>query len=421
METVEGCRGKHSKNFLLREMMRLVEGKEGTFAEDSDTEQICLGLEALLHNDIWSGIEDVINSGSNIKFEVRKCFEAVRQAKEVTTAKGKSRLYLRHLLQHGLLATALKYLAYDQQIINFAEMLDEQGWQLDLENCCWLDCTLELPVRESHLLVPTADLGVYITMVSGKPIVTKVLRGSVAAEDGKVEIGDTITHINNQLVVNTENISRDGMDRIFDLLGKSKGKPITLTLTKAWNHKKLELFPPIVPVLKQLRINVEDLQRTYFLTRRGTRRRSDDDEDYNPLEEDDEDQGYNERMGYDCLYMGSVNIGARREMDQVEVGIQAVLSRSPTGLGHPAVLKLQELDVSLTRPVTKEVVMAISYPNIASCGRVVAIPKYFAFITSPLEQAAGNMCHVFYAPREATVKEILENIAEGFNRTSCTV
>ena len=30
-------------------------------------------------------------------------------------------------------------------------------------------------MMETHLLVPSADLGVYVTLASGKPIVTKVL------------------------------------------------------------------------------------------------------------------------------------------------------------------------------------------------------------------------------------------------------
>ena len=131
-------------------------------------------------------------------------------------------------------------------ILNCSEQADRLSWSIDLENSCWLDSSWEIGVMETHLLVPSADIGVYVTMAAGKPIVTrvsfpnqriwsfatlinanfllqiffdqfvkplyyisnhclKVLPGGVAAEDGKIETGDTITHINSKLVVQLSN------------------------------------------------------------------------------------------------------------------------------------------------------------------------------------------------------------------------
>jgi hypothetical protein len=52
--------------------------------------------------------------------------------------------------------------------------LDKVTWQLDLTNSCWLDSSWELPQLETHLLVPAADLGVYVSLAAGRPVVTQV-------------------------------------------------------------------------------------------------------------------------------------------------------------------------------------------------------------------------------------------------------
>ncbi|XP_023322635.1 uncharacterized protein LOC111697002 isoform X2 [Eurytemora carolleeae] len=402
---------------LIAQLGRILQERE-EMEEGRILERVCIGLEKLLAcpRDLWSSLEEVINDGRSVKYEIRKCFEYTRNKKEVFTNKGKGRLFMRYLLQQNLLLSTLEYLALPKPILDLAEQADRMRWKINLENSCWLDVSWETGMMETHLLVPSADLGVFVTLASGKPIVTKVLPGSVAAEDGKIEIGDTLTHINGELVINQMN-SGQGLNRIFNLLEESKGKPISITVTKAWNINSLELFSPVVPLLKQIRINVEDLQRSYFLTRRGIRRRSDDDE-YNPLEDFDE-QEYTDGPGYSCLYMGSVNLGTRGDVDQIEVGIQTVLNQTPTGVGHPAVLRLLELELVLSRPLTKDIVLKLSYPNISSCGRIIALPKYFAFIAQAKNEMC--MCHVFYTSREETVSEILDSIGEGFSRTSFTV
>ncbi len=54
--------------------------------------------------------------------------------------------------------------------------LDKITWQLDLTNSCWLDSSWELPQLETHLLVPAADLGVYVSLAAGRPVVTQVIQ-----------------------------------------------------------------------------------------------------------------------------------------------------------------------------------------------------------------------------------------------------
>ena len=52
--------------------------------------------------------------------------------------------------------------------------LDGVNWELELSNSCWLDRSWQLPQLETHLLVPAADLGVYVSLADGRPVVTQV-------------------------------------------------------------------------------------------------------------------------------------------------------------------------------------------------------------------------------------------------------
>ena len=345
------------------------------------------------------------------------------------------RLLLKHILDLGLLtkvigvittlgmypsSTLLGTPAGSQAILAMARSVDNHTWtDMDLRNLCWLDTTWKLPLEERHELVPTTDLGVYITLVEGKPVVTSVQVGSVAAEDDKVEVGDVITHINDESV-----LGMNSTDKICRLLNKGKGKPISIKVTKSFEPASQEIFPPLVPLLKRINIDVEELQRKYFFTKRGRNtKKANDDEDFNPLD-DDEDEMQSSRPGYCCLYLGSVNVGSCGDVDKIEFGMKKVMSSSPAGDGHPSILQLQDIELKLARLSSNELVFKFTYPQITSCGRLVTKPNYFAFITAPGPaccNTSGYMCHVFYAPSGDQVKEILSNISDGFQRTSFTV
>ena len=211
-------------------------------------------------------------------------------------------LLLKHILDLGILtkvigvittlgmyppSTLLGTPSGSQATLSLARSVDRHSWTgLDLTNWCWLDMTWTLPVEESHELVPASDLGVYITLVEGKPVVTSVQAGSVAAEDDKVEVGDVITHINDECVM-----GMNSTDKICRLLNKGKGKPITIKVTKSFDPASQEIFPPLVPLLKKINIDVEELQRKYFFTKRGKcvkKKADDDDDEFNPLDDDDD-------------------------------------------------------------------------------------------------------------------------------------
>ena len=187
-------------------------------------------------------------------------YETVARDREVRTDLGRGRLLFKHLLDCGLVSRVLARVVEEvrEEVITLAGLLDTTTWQeLSLQSTVWLDHTWDLPTQEVLEFVPSLDLGVHVILVQGWSVVTLVQPGSVAAEDDKVEVGDIVTHINQESVVGASNT-----DKLLGLINKAKGKPILLSLTKCFDLETSELSSPLLPLIKSAGIDVEELQRS---------------------------------------------------------------------------------------------------------------------------------------------------------------
>ena len=187
-------------------------------------------------------------------------YETVARDRDVRTDVGRGRLLFKHLLDCGLVSRVLAMAVEEvrEEVTRLAGLLDTNTWQeLSLQSSVWLDHTWDLPNQEVLEFVPSLDLGVHVILVQGWSVVTLVQPGSVAAEDDKVEVGDVVTHINQESVVGASNT-----DKLLGLISKAKGKPILLTVTKCFDVETRELSSPLLPLIKAAGIDVEDLQRS---------------------------------------------------------------------------------------------------------------------------------------------------------------
>ena len=187
-------------------------------------------------------------------------YETVARDRDVRTDVGRGRLLFKHLLDCGLVSRVLAMAVEEvrEEDSRLAGLLDTNTWQeLSLQSSVWLDHTWDLPNQEVLEFVPSLDLGVHVILVQGWSVVTLVQPGSVAAEDDKVEVGDVVTHINQESVVGASNT-----DKLLGLISKAKGKPILLTVTKCFDVETRELSSPLLPLIKAAGIDVEDLQRS---------------------------------------------------------------------------------------------------------------------------------------------------------------
>ena len=139
-----------------------------------------------------------------------------------------------------------------------------------------------------------------------------------------MEAGDVLTHLMATCLVGVEST-----DAICRLLTAAKGKPLTLGVTKAWDPTTRELFPALVPLLKKVGLDVEELQKRYFLTKRGKMRDNTIEDSFNPLEDEDADSlpGDWDGGGLHCLYLGSVAVGQSGHMDRLGLGMDKVPRR----------------------------------------------------------------------------------------------
>lgn len=411
--------------------------KEGIILEETNIIIIYSTLEQIFGQEFWRRAKRLtkgkILEGTSFRFKL----EMISKNSNVFTDRGKGRLLVKHLLDAHLLSKvvqAFRCLAIypPDTYLGCQELEDEISCvmegvdsaflgNLNLDRNNWLDISWHLPQEQVYEFVPASDLGVWVVLAQGRAVVTWVTEASVAAEDGKVEVGDVITHINRVSL-----IGEKSTDKMLSLISKGKRKPISMTVTKCFNVTTERLYPPIVPLLKSVGLNVDEIYRRNFLTKRGAKQKLSqtiDTEDYNPLEDSDEEENAKVRTGHSCLYIGSVDVGHSGDFDRIEFGINRVLSVLPETCGQVAYLQLSDMELSLVPHNSEEVVLRYAYPQIASCGRLVHKPCYFGFISLP---GAGSRvklceCHVFYAPSAATVADILTSISDGFNRTHFAV
>nr|CAD7441828.1 unnamed protein product [Timema bartmani] len=96
-------------------------------------------------------------------------------------------------------------------------------FRLNLNNSVFLDECWELPDCLALELVPSKALGICVTFVGGKALVAGIKRTSVAAEDGKVCVGDILEELNGNHVTTSSH------GKLGAIMRKGSGKPITAT------------------------------------------------------------------------------------------------------------------------------------------------------------------------------------------------
>ena len=325
-------------------------------------------FETILGQDWWISAKRLTlgNVMQGTGFRLR--YETVSRSCSVRTNLGRGRLLLKHLLDLQILSkvihaficlgmfpvtTFLGHKDYQQRLLQFSKKIDRVTWScLHLDDAEWLDLSWDQPTQVTHELVPSCDLGVSVTLLEGWPLVTHVQESSVAGEDGKVEVGDVILQINGVNVVGSKTV-----EKLLNLISKGKRLPMKIKVTKCFDHKSAELFPPLIPFLKSVKIDVEELQRRNYLTKRSVRNNSDDvDEEFNPLEDSD-DESSERRTGHSCLYLGSVNVGSSGDFDRIEFGITRVLNCIHDTRNHVSNLQIADMDVRLYNQETDQLIL----------------------------------------------------------------
>ncbi|XP_011700905.1 PREDICTED: uncharacterized protein LOC105457762 isoform X2 [Wasmannia auropunctata] len=283
------------------------------------------------------------------------------------------------------------------------------NFKLNLRNAAFLDDTWLMPRCVALELVPCKSLGISVCFTNDKALIVNVHEKSVAAEDNKVEIGDVLDEINENV------INGDSKGKLRKIMRKASGQPVMLHIIKHYTKKSRELYEPIVHLIKNS--GVESLMPLIQISR------------LDQVEEATKKSQISNKLGSKTLgsgfsvkYCGSVHVGAEGDVKQIEKAIWRLL-KSGEMKQVPVRFECLEIGIAVTREVDNQTICKQSYMEISSCGRTINIPDYFAFIAGETNcnVATKFEAFIFYHQNEIEVQQILQSLGQGFQRTHFAV
>ncbi|EGI66555.1 hypothetical protein G5I_04886, partial [Acromyrmex echinatior] len=425
---------------LLGWTRKLIEHAKEITDENEDLCHFCKCLENCLQKDLlpildsvgyfkipyaWHWLEYVAGKNYNGYNTFLLAVEQVKQNTKVHTPAGRLRLLIRICLVRRCLHMPVEILAripalatefYNLKSILGDDILREIllsvllqcskfNFKLNLRNATFLDDTWQMPKCVALELVPCKSLGISVCFTNEKALVVNVNEKSVAAEDNKVEVGDVLDEINENV------INGDSKGKLRKIMRKASGQPIMLHIIKHYIKKSRELYEPIVQLIKNSGIEsmkpliqidqVEETTKKSQISKLGSKTLS---------------------SGFSVKYCGSVHVGTEGDVKQIEKAIWRLL-KSGEEKQVPVRFECLEIGITVTREVDNQIICKQSYMEISSCGRTINIPDYFAFIAGETNcnMATKFDAYVFYHQNDVEVQQILQSLGQGFQRTHFAV
>ncbi|XP_036149343.1 uncharacterized protein LOC105831171 [Monomorium pharaonis] len=354
--------------------------------------------------------------------------EQVKQNAKVHTPAGRLRLLIRICLVRRCLHMPVEILTrvpalatefYNSKSILGDDILREIllsvllqcskfNFKLNLRNATFLDDTWQIPRCVALELVPCKSLGISVCFTNEKALVVNVNEKSVAAEDNKVEIGDVLDEINENV------INGDSKGKLRKIMRKASGQPIMLHIIKHYTKKSCELYEPIVHLIKHS--GIESLKPLIQISR------SDHVEEVTKKNQISKLRTKTLSNGFFVKYCGSVHIGMEGDVKQIEKAIWRLLKSGKVNQ-VPVRFECLEIGIVVTQEADNQTICKQSYMEISSCGRTVNIPDYFAFIAGETNcnMATKFDAYIFYHRNEIEVQQILQSLGQGFQRTHFAV
>ncbi|XP_059165364.1 uncharacterized protein LOC131947964 [Physella acuta] len=359
--------------------------------------------------------------------------KTVKDNQKTTTEQGKGRLFIRACLMKKYLVTLLTKLREDKSfleiwydrssIINndilseiFLSLLAETQnipFSLYLKNSAFLDDTWEMSEYRDFEFVPCDVLGVHLHYINTHLVVTDIDPESVAAEDGKVCIGDVMDELY------TESLRGARRGKVRDLFQMYKGMPVYVSFIKA-RLPHGEIYRPISALLRQIDIDLAQVGLTRDKTVNMAASYKKPAHALLPEEEEDEIpvHGPDGKSEYTVVFRGVCPLGEDGRVDRIHEAVENVLQSSGQ---RKEVVKIQttETGVEVRRLSDNELILNHSYTEVSACGRRTDMLLYFGYIAgeTTCNMAKDFKCYVFESDDQFEAKTILCSIAQGFERT----
>ncbi|XP_029172796.1 uncharacterized protein LOC114941817 [Nylanderia fulva] len=281
------------------------------------------------------------------------------------------------------------------------------NFKLNLRNATFLDDTWQMPSCIALELVPCKSLGISVCFTKEKALIVNVDEKSVAAEDNKIEIGDILDEINENI------INGDSKGKLRKIMRKASGQPITLHIIKVPSYQKSrELYEPIVHLIKSS--GIERMQSLIQISQL-------DQAEITKKDQISKLKNKTLSSGFPVKYCGSVHVGTEGDVKQIEKAIRRLLKEEVKQV--PVKFECLEIGIVVTQEIDNRTICKQSYMEISSCGCTANIPDYFAFIAGETNcnMATKFDAYIFYHRNETEVQQILQSLGQGFQRTHFAV
>ncbi|XP_016889495.1 uncharacterized protein LOC107988830 isoform X2 [Cynoglossus semilaevis] len=379
---------------------------------------------SLVNRDYWHCFEQLPHHDTCTRLSALSlAVEQTRGCKKLLSAQGRGRYLLRLALSRGALPQFIKHLLHTPRVLEwycpnssilrneeFVEpfmslllVLSQMEFQMDMENCSFLDESWLLPVCDVYEVVPCREVGVVLRYLSGRVFVLELMPGSQAYADKFVLPGDIIDEINGTSLRN----SKCGQAGV--VLSRLKGCPLYIRILR-WRAHDGTMYRPIVKHLRALRTENPTLQLTPLPSPQSG------PQDLKPSTSQCLKEG---RIVYIVQYLGKANIGMFGGKEVLHQAITLVLQKNLPS--KEALLDLKETHVTCTDKHSKVELLEHHYPEISCVGRY-SQPDYtiFAFCVGDCPetpQSSGFSCVGFHASNLRECEAIVCRIATGFKHT----
>lgn len=408
---------------------------EKIFTKGLVTQYNPLGIAKELHSWAWlDKIKTNANSDSST-FNFTTSLESIHACKKVLSSTGRLRLLIRTCLVKKCLHIPILSLAQNgsfrllyrphegilgdeiliQILLSVLLQYSKFTFKLDLTNSSFLDLSWLLPKSHTLELVPCKFVGISVSFSNEKAIIVSVDQNSVAGEDGNIETGDVLDELNGiHLCLH----SRGKLNKIRN---KAMRKPVSLKVIKARYTDSGELYPPLIPLLKLVKIDPDTLRNKYCSKIKSEITKS-----------------LSASPGLQVTYVGYVSTGCTGDVKEIDKAIKFIIKshhhkdkdreKEDVGPKMKRVKKsinfeIGEIGVKIVNSENGDMLLNHSYMEISSCGTVSSLKHYFAYIAGEqiCNLAKTFTCFIFHSKCDEHIFTILQSIGQGFQRTHYAV
>ncbi|XP_061665764.1 uncharacterized protein si:ch211-250n8.1 isoform X3 [Syngnathoides biaculeatus] len=354
---------------------------------------------SLVTRDYWQCFEQLLHQDTCDRLcTVAWAVEQTKSCRKLLSAQGRGRYLLRLALSRKLLPQFVTHLLHTPGVLEwyspafsilrneeFLEpfmslllVLSHMEFDLDMENCSFLDESWLLPVCEMYEVVPCRQVGMVLSYLGGRVFLLDFISGSQAHVDKFICRGDVIDEINGTSLRNSKNGQMLRALRIENPWLQVGPAP------SQWPAASVQRTSPPTQCLKEGRIV------------------------------------------YIVQFLGAKNIGMFGTKEVLQHAILHVLDENLPS--KEVLLDLQETHLTCTESSSKETLCEYHYPEISCVGRYTK-PDYtilgFCVVNRPPESTTSSQtrfsCVVLKAASTKECEEIVCRTATGFKHTEWSV